>query len=443
MSKFVESLGKYLSDNVRSHPARVRNLLAASYRAVDAKGRLPFGGLAGVQERYVGAMGGLIAQGLHRPERCAITNVFMPTELLSAFDITPLFPEIVSVYAANTACSSVFAQIAEEGGVPDSFCSYHKVMVGMVESGIIGKPLFVANTTLACDANQVSFRRVAEYHDVPRMVIDVPCRADEDAVRYVEDQLYELAALCEDLCGRALDADKLRAAMVRSSRTMQAIKRYFNMRGSVSLPTTTTGVMCDMLATHCLSSDEESVRYAEGMERVAAELIERSGGAAGSPSANSCELSTGDRTPRIFWMHTLPNWQMSMRAIFDKAAQAEIVGVDFTIDSDLDADPDDPFGSMARRIVGNVNNGSGMKRIERALELAKLTRADGVIVFGHWGCKQTLGLSSLAKEVFESEGLPTLVLDGDGCDPRNVADGQMVTRANAFIEQLRSAPPRR
>ncbi|MCI2196671.1 MAG: 2-hydroxyacyl-CoA dehydratase family protein [Eubacterium sp.] len=27
-------------------------------------------------------------------------------------------------------------------------------------------------------------------------------------------------------------------------------------------------------------------------------------------------------------------------------------------------------------------------------------------------------------------------MDGDGCDPRNIQDGQMVTRVQAFIEQL-------
>jgi benzoyl-CoA reductase/2-hydroxyglutaryl-CoA dehydratase subunit BcrC/BadD/HgdB len=40
----------------------------------------------------------------------------------------------------------------------------------------------------------------------------------------------------------------------------------------------------------------------------------------------------------------------------------------------------------------------------------------------------------------EANGLPTLVLDGDGCDARNVADGQMVTRVNAFLEQLEGFP---
>ena len=135
-------------------------------------------------------------------------------------------------------------------------------------------------------------------------------------------------------------------------------------------------------------------------------------------------------------MHTLPNWQMSLRDFFDGAPQAEIVGVDFMFDSPLDADPADPIGSMARRIVNNVNSGNGQLRIESAVRMAKEAHADGVIIFGHWGCKQTLGLSQLAKEAFEAEGMSTLVLDGDGCDPRNVADGQMVTRIGAFIEQL-------
>ena len=70
------------------------------------------------------------------------------------------------------------------------------------------------------------------------------------------------------------------------------------------------------------------------------------------------------------------------------------------------------------------------------IDLVKKLNADGVILFCHWGCKQTMGLSTLAKRRLEEAGLPTLVLDGDGCDSRNVADGQMVTRVGAFLEQL-------
>ncbi len=45
-------------------------------------------------------------------------------------------------------------------------------------------------------------------------------------------------------------------------------------------------------------------------------------------------------------------------------------------------------------------------------------------------------MSQMAKKALEAEGFPVLVLDGDGCDSRNVSDGQMVTRVNAFLEQL-------
>ena len=76
------------------------------------------------------------------------------------------------------------------------------------------------------------------------------------------------------------------------------------------------------------------------------------------------------------------------------------------------------------------------RRIDNAIAWAKKLNADGVILFCHWGCKQTMGLSTLAKRRLEEAGLPTLVLDGDGCDSRNVADGQMVTRVGAFLEQL-------
>lgn len=127
-----------------------------------------------------------------------------------------------------------------------------------------------------------------------------------------------------------------------------------------------------------------------------------------------------------------------MRDIFDAGPECELVGTDIAAESIDLPDPDHPFESMARRLVYGAVNGRAKERLAFALEQAKNANADGVVVFCHWGCKQTLGISQLAKQYFEQNGLPTLVLDGDGCDSRNVADGQMVTRVNAFIEQLKA-----
>lgn len=91
---------------------------------------------------------------------------------------------------------------------------------------------------------------------------------------------------------------------------------------------------------------------------------------------------------------------------------------------------------MARRLLGSCFNGGARRRVERVLELARRLHADGVVWFCHWGCKQTSGASQLARQTLEAAGFPTLVLDGDGCDAGNANDGQMVTRLQAFLEQL-------
>jgi benzoyl-CoA reductase/2-hydroxyglutaryl-CoA dehydratase subunit BcrC/BadD/HgdB len=63
-------------------------------------------------------------------------------------------------------------------------------------------------------------------------------------------------------------------------------------------------------------------------------------------------------------------------------------------------------------------------------------KADGIVIFCQWGCKQTQGIAFAAKRIFEEHGLPTLVLDGDAADRANEASGQSSTRASAFVEAL-------
>jgi benzoyl-CoA reductase/2-hydroxyglutaryl-CoA dehydratase subunit BcrC/BadD/HgdB len=87
-------------------------------------------------------------------------------------------------------------------------------------------------------------------------------------------------------------------------------------------------------------------------------------------------------------------------------------------------------------MVHCIYNGSVKERIQMAEKLAKQTDADGGILFAHWGCKGTIGASGLIKNVLETAGLPTMILDGDGCNPANTSDGQVSTRLQAFAEML-------
>ena len=64
---------------------------------------------------------------------------------------------------------------------------------------------------------------------------------------------------------------------------------------------------------------------------------------------------------------------------------------------------------------------------------------DGAILFAHWGCKERSARRAWIKSSLEKDGLPTMILDGDGCNPANTSDGQVSTRLQAFIEMLEKA----
>lgn len=179
-----------------------------------------------------------------------------------------------------------------------------------------------------------------------------------------------------------------------------------------------TGELCSLAATHVLLGSPSAQRYTGMLLRELEHPPYR-------PAAR-----------RLFWVHTLPNWQDSMIEVLEAGGRCELVGSDLACDWLGKPDPEMPYESMARRVTECICNGPATRRIGIIMDLARQANADGIVIFCHWGCKQTMGLAQIAKDILEKEGFPTLILDGDGCDSRNACDGQMVTRLNAFLEQL-------
>lgn len=418
----VKTVGRSVESLIPGRPESARHVLQASYGYVALTAAFKQARTyANAVDRFNGKIARIIVRALSHPQDTALVNLFLPTQLVDAVGLTPLFPEVLSAYVGNTACAGCFSEAAESANVPESLCSYHKVMLGMAQTGVLQAPACIANTTVACDANQVSFRDLAERFGVPRFVVDVPNRVNERSVGKVERRLYELAAFLERSAERPFDVDAFLLAMDRTKRTLDALMEYRSLRGGVTMPTSTTGELLEMLATHLMLGSQAALDFAQDLLHLAKN----------APAAHTSSK------PRVFWMHTMPNWQRSMRVAFDGVgASCELVGNDMTLDALPHIDLAHPMRSLAERAVNTHFNGTGARRLENTLEQAQRCGADGVVVFCHWGCKTTLGISQLAKQRFEKAGLPTLVLDGDGCDPRNVADGQMVTRVNAFVEQL-------
>jgi len=420
VKKIVKTFGNIITAQVAINPVRTRKLLAIVYGLNGWRNLLWGGsGLEGAYAKLGAALSRSICKSFLQPGNSVMVNIFFPCELLHALNIIPMFPEALSVYLVNSACEQVFAEAAENAGVPESFCSYHKIMLGMAETGVLPKPLLITNTTLACDANRLSFRRLAEHYQIPHLVVDIPDKINSEAEHYVAEQLRAVTAALEDCCKKKLAWEKLCEAISIADRSLKSYQEYLEFRGRCSLPVTMSGELYSLIATHVFLGTPESEDYLNALRQAA---------------QNAPLPKAGKK--RLLWLHTLPNWQESLQTFFAPDGHFEIVGCDLTYDVLVDMDPQRPYESMARRLLYNFNNGPAQRRIAAAAHYAKKLQADGVLIFCHWGCKQTMGMALLAKSILEAEGFPTLVLDGDGCDSRNVSDGQMVTRVSAFLEQL-------
>jgi benzoyl-CoA reductase/2-hydroxyglutaryl-CoA dehydratase subunit BcrC/BadD/HgdB len=418
MADLVTRFGEFICRETPAHPALCRHLLLTGYRAFGMKLRhAPDPRLPASRQYIAVLLNRAVVEMLSRPEKAALVSVFLPCELLEAMEIRPMCAELYAAFLNGASAEKVFAETAEAAGIAETYCSYHKVLIGSALSGVLPKPGLIANTSLVCDANNLTFRALSDFYGIPQYYVDVPPRRSEGSLRYVADQMRGMAAFLEEQTHRKLNGDALRRAMVHTRNTIENFRACIPERRAHSLPGDVTSEMYEIYTTHIALGSQAAEHYS----RMLLEDLRQ------APPASGV---------RLLWLHTIPNWQPPVREKLNFSDRCQIVACDMNFEGLVEIDPDKPYESMAGRLVGSCWNGGGENRVAAARDMARALEADGVVCFCHWGCKQTMGLSARFKQELEADGFPTLILNGDGCDRSNSSDGQIATRLNAFLEML-------
>ncbi len=419
MKDIVTSFGAWIQALCDKDPEKARKWLTTGYRAKNLQLKLAPGKLTAKSAQMVAVqtMNSMIAPLAH-PEKAAMVSLFLPCEPLQVLGLSPYSCEGFGCFLSGTQAEGAFLRYAESEGLPETFCSYHKIFIGAAEKGLMPKPRFILSTTLACDANLLTFRRLAEHFGVPHFMVDVPYRTDQSAVDYVADQLRDMTAFLEQQTGQKLSQSALEETVARSNRSLANYHRYMTLKADKCIPCEMTGEMFAAFALHILLGTPET-------EAFTLQCLK---------DAEEAALAEG---VRLLWHHTTPFWVAPLRQVTDFNRDVQIVGCDMCFEGIQPTFSEDPYEAMAQRVVYSAFNGPVSRRIEKGVEAARQLKADGAVWFCHWGCKHTLGGAQLAKETFEGAGIPTLVLDGDGCDRSHGGEGQLATRMEAFVELLK------
>ena len=424
-AQVVGWFGRTLDRHIADSPDGVRRALLAGFalkrwqtRHLPSKGLLPSGQMAArlSLEHIVGA--------LEHPDEMVVTSIFLPTEPFLAMGLRPVTAEALSQFVSGAWAEDGFARAAEDAGVPDTFCSYHRVLLGTAESGVMSAPPMVASCSVACDANNLTFSALQRIWGCSRSYVDVPYEPTPEACRYVAGQLRSCAKQAEETFGRALDEDLLREMCARSRETLEVARHSLAGRARRWLDNDMTTELYFALAEHLMLGTPEAHELYRTLDEEQASMR-----AFGGTS--------------LLWVHMPPYHLVPFQQMLNESDDVQIaccdMGYDLVpFDGGWWFGDDDPWLSMAERLVRCSFNGPATRRVAQARELARLTGADAAIVFCHWGCKQTMGAAQLMREALEADGLPVLVIDGDGCMRSGCSAGQMSTRLTAFLEMVRT-----
>lgn len=419
MKNVTELFGEYIQKKVDEDPEMARKRLLQGYSL--------FGKYQEIvkdkrktrsQQELANTCMNMVTKGLSDPSNSVLVSMFLPCELLYAFHLHPLCIEMFSSFLNGSHAEKIFIDKAEEAGVSETYCSYHKIAIGAEISCFLPNFSCMVNSSLACDANNLTFRRISHERGLPQFYVDVPYLVNEASVQFVKEQLQELAQVLEEFTNTKLDIDHLKEITDRSKQTLSFMNESLQYRGTKYLPTDLTSELYEAILLHTGLGTKEAYDYAK-------DRLE--------------EYKTAKETTglNIVWMHTNPFWQPSVQALFNFKEEQHIIATELSYEGWIQDTTDDPFDFMARRLVYSSYNGGIQRRIDHTIDIVKKTNADGVICFCQWGCKQGSGAAPMIEKALREENIPVLVLNGDGIDRTNGSNGQVSTRLEAFLEMLK------
>ena len=252
--------------------------------------------------------------------------------------------------------------------------------------GLLPKPKCIVYTNLACDANLLTFHRLAEFFDIPVFSIDIPSAQTPANVSYVATQLRALVPFLEKVTGRTIDESKLKERLARSRRTLQNYDKFQSARADKYIPSDLVSPLYSGMTNNILLGTEEEELYTQ-------KLLE------------DVSKAPAKKGRHIYWMHTIPFWSQAVKDALLLKEEAQIVGCELAQVADITKHSEDPYEEMALRLVYHVLNGlfpvesmqeSVMRNRQELMVLSGLTTGAASILLGAPG----LPRNALKKRAF-------------------------------------------
>ncbi len=408
---------------------------------------------AGYQERMhllqKELMGDYYAQLTRAAEGGGAKSAYMlvsgnPVELVRAFDLLPVFPEVNALQIAVRKQALPFILKAEEMGYSIDNCAYVKADIGCFFSGrktpfgTIPLPSLILCNYVGCNVYLQWFEHLAEYDPAPLFNLDIPfVRSDsgepppEDVV-YVVRQLEDLVELCERITGQPLDHKKLERILAFSAETGELWSKIKALTQRTPSPFDAYFDSVTLMAPlYCLRGTEGCLRFFE----TAYEELKRKAEAGEGPLPEERFRVVIEGPPPWPYLRTF-------RDLFSRWGAVAVASTYSTVgglwEFGFRHDPGKPLESIARHMLQwNLTNRNFLQRYQQIRRYVEEWSADALVIHSVKSCRLFSAGQGDMREYFAKElGIPTLLVESDLEDPRYFSEAQMRNRIDAFFESL-------
>lgn len=343
-------------------------------------------------------------------------STFVPSELIYALGGVPFMPEVAAGFTATAGLADEMLVRAEGDWLNADLCSIHRCGTGLMMAGLMPEPDLIISSSHLCDGAKKYLQNISYKYDCPFYLLETPYRL-EDA-----DWLAgQIRSLVKDLKPKKIDFE---SAFSYSNKAYRYHQRVNKLRQQV--PATLSGERAmNMVPMEFISfGSRQAVDY---YRKLARELQKR---------INNRESVVAEEKYRLLWLHLKPYY--SQRIFSNLQAQGAIVAFEEYNQLYWELlDPDNPYLSLARKMINHFGWGPLKKQLNNILQLVDDYQIDGVIGFSQWGCRQNNGRMDIIKKEMKLQGIPFLNIDGDLVDNRNYREGQLLTRLQAFLELIK------
>lgn len=301
--------------------------------------------------------------------------------------------------------------------------------ISAIASGIVPVDLIAPYLNLRC--TDIGFSVEAfrnSFKDIPFTLIDYPITQDKDsAVEYFAAMLRRLIVQIGEIKGKQATEEELLAEIKLENRGRKFAREVADLFWSADLPPVTSSNFGSLVTTG---------RFSSGDSLAATQLLEQA------------TIEIKDRIKKQVLAHGVSPDPVRLLASgscfglngeFVESKGGLLVGTDDHL-SKIYADVEevgDPYVNLAKAALTYNYELPSEERAKYVIDLARKSRADGVVCGFNWGCNYQSATARLVADIVKKEtGLPTIIIEVAELG-RSEATEQTQNRIESFIEVLR------